>query len=157
MNKSTWSPPTGAWVAKDETWAIVTSATRSDPQAKDGIAPDDRVSVVDLTAKPPKITQSLIIGPGATTVRVSLDGGLARVANRSEGTVSVFTVANRMLTPVGKGDLGNQGSLPSGIVFTHDGEHALLTRGGDNIVSVLNIDGSKVTLDPRPLTTGLAP
>ena len=51
-------PPTAAWVAPDESWAIVTSATKSDPQAKDGFAPDDRVSVIDLTAKPPKIKQA---------------------------------------------------------------------------------------------------
>ncbi len=150
-------PPTAAWVAKDESWAIVASATKSDPQAKDGIAPDDRVSVIDLTAKPPKISQSLTAGAGATTVRVSPDGRLALIANRTEGTVSVFTVADRKLTAVGKVDLGNKGSLPSGIVFAHDGKHALLTRGGDNMVSVLNIDGSTVTVDPRPLTTGMAP
>ena len=42
-------------------------------------------------------------------------------------------------------------------MFTHDGKHALLTRGGDNMVSVLNIDGSNVTVDPRPITTGMAP
>jgi DNA-binding beta-propeller fold protein YncE len=150
-------PPTAAWVAKDESWAIVTSATKADAQAKDGIAPDDRVSVIDLTSRPPKITQSLTSGPGATTVRISPDGKLALIANRTEGTVSVFTVEDRKLTSVGKVDLGNKGSLPSGIVFTHDGRHALLTRGGDNMVSVLNIEGSNVTVDPRPLTTGMAP
>jgi len=150
-------PPTAAWVAKDESWAIVTSATKADPQAKDGIAPDDRVSVIDLTTNPPKFNQNLTSGLGATTVRVSPDGTLALIANRTEGTVSVFTVANKQLTAVGKVDLGNKGSLPSGIVFTHDGKHALLTRGGDNMVSVLNIDGSNVTVDPRPLTTGMAP
>jgi DNA-binding beta-propeller fold protein YncE len=150
-------PPTAAWVAKDESWAIVTSATKADAQAKDGIAPDDRVSVIDLTSKPPKITQSLTSGLGATTVRVSPDGTLALIANRTEGTVSVFSVADKKLTAVGKVDLGNKGSLPSGIVFTRDGRHALLTRGGDNMVSVLNIDGSNVTVDPRPVTTGMAP
>jgi DNA-binding beta-propeller fold protein YncE len=150
-------PPTAAWVAKDESWGIVTSATKSDPQAKDGIAPDDRVSVIDLTGKPPKITQSLTAGAGATTVRVSPDGKLALIANRTEGTVSVFTVTGKTLAPVGKLDLGNKASLPSGIGFTHDGKHALLTRGGDNMVSVLNIDGTNVTVDPRPLTTGMAP
>ena len=31
-------PPTAAWIAKDESWAIVTSATKADPQAK--AAPD---------------------------------------------------------------------------------------------------------------------
>lgn len=150
-------PPTAAWVAKDESWAIVTSATKADAQAKDGLAPDDRVSVIDLTSRPPKITQSLTSGLGATTVRVSPDGTLALIANRTEGTVSVFSVAGKKLTAVGKVDLGNKGSLPSGIVFAHDGRHALLTRGGDNMVSVLNIDGSTVTVDPRPVTTGMAP
>jgi DNA-binding beta-propeller fold protein YncE len=150
-------PPTAAWVAPDESWAIVTSATKSDPQGKDGIAPDDRVSVLDLTTSPPKFNQNLTAGPGATTVRVSPDGKLALVANRTEGTVSVYTVADKQLSAVGKVDLGNKGSLPSGIVFAHDGRHALLTRGGDNMVSVLNVDGSTVTVDPRPLTTGMAP
>ena len=64
-------PPTAAWVAKDESWAIVTSATKADPQGKGGTGPDDRVSVIDLTSNPPKITQSLTSGLGATTVRVS--------------------------------------------------------------------------------------
>jgi hypothetical protein len=51
-------PPMAAWIAKDESWAIVTSATKADPAAKGGIGPDDRVSVLDLTASPPKIVQS---------------------------------------------------------------------------------------------------
>jgi DNA-binding beta-propeller fold protein YncE len=150
-------PPTAAWVAKDESWAIVTSATKAGAQAKDGIAPDDRVSVIDLTSNPPKITQSLTAGLGATTVRLSPDGKLALIANRTEGTVSVFSVADKSLTAIGKVDLGNKGSLPSGIVFSHDGRHALLSRSGDNMVSVLNVDGTNVTVDPRPVTTGMAP
>jgi DNA-binding beta-propeller fold protein YncE len=144
-------------VAKDESWAIVASATKADAQAKDGIAPDDRVSVIDLTSKPPKISESLTSGRGATTPRVSPDGTLALIANRTEGTVSVFSVADKKLTTVGKVDLGNKNSLPSGIVFAHDGKHALVSRGGDSMVSVLNIDGTSVTVDPRPLTTGVAP
>jgi DNA-binding beta-propeller fold protein YncE len=150
-------PPTAAWVAPDESWAIVTSATKLDPQGKGGTGPDDRVSVIDLTAKPPKITQSLNAGAGATTVRLSPDGKLALIANRTEGTVSVYSVANKQLAPVTKLDLGNKGSLPSGIVFAHDGKHALLSRGGDNMVSVLNIDGTTVSVAPRPVTTGMAP
>jgi DNA-binding beta-propeller fold protein YncE len=150
-------PPTAAWVAPDESWAIVTSATKLDPQGKGGTGPDDRATVIDLTAKPPKVTQSLNAGAGATTVRVSPDGKLALIANRTEGTVSVYSVANKQLSPLTKLDLGNKASLPSGIVFTHDGKHALLSRGGDNMVSVLNIDGTNVTIAPRPVTTGMAP
>jgi DNA-binding beta-propeller fold protein YncE len=87
---------------------------------------------------------------------VSPDGTLALVANRAEGTVSVFTVKDKQLTAAGKVDTGNPKSLPSAVVFVDD-KNALLTRGGDNMVNVLHIDGDKVTIDPRPITTGLAP
>lgn len=149
-------PPMAAWIAKDATWAIVTSATKADAQAKTGISPDDRVSVIDLTSNPPKIVQSLTSGLGATEVRVSPDGGLALIANRAEGTVSVFAVKDKRLTAVGKVDTGNKASLPSGVAFVDD-KTALLTRTGDNEVNVLHIDGTTVTVDPRIITTAIAP
>ena len=89
-------------------------------------------------------------------MRVSPDGTLALIANRAEGTVSVFTVKDKRLTSVGKVDTGNPKSLPSAVAFVDD-KNALLTRGGDNIVNVLHIDGSNVTIDKRPITTGIAP
>ena len=70
--------------------------------------------------------------------------------------MSVFTVADKRLTPAGKVDTGNPKSLASAVVFVDD-QTALLTRGGDNMVNVLHIDGTTVTIDPRPITTGLAP
>ncbi len=149
-------PPMAAWIAKDASWAIVTSATKADAQAKGGISPDDRVSVLDLTGNPPKIVQSLTSGLGATEVRVSPDGGLALIANRAEGTVSVFTVKDKRLTAAGKVDTGNKASLPSGVAFVDD-KTALLTRTGDNQVNVLHVDGTSVTIDPRVITTGIAP
>jgi DNA-binding beta-propeller fold protein YncE len=150
-------PPMAVWVAPDESWAIVTAATKADPQGQDGISPDDRVSVIDLKSSPPKISQSTNAGLGATQVRVSPDGTLALIANRAEGTVSIFTVKDKQLTPAGKLDTGNKASLPSAVAFLKDGKTALLTRSGDNQVSVLHIDGTKVTIDPRPITTGISP
>jgi DNA-binding beta-propeller fold protein YncE len=149
-------PPMAAWIARDASWAIVTSATKADAAAKTGISPDDRVSVLDLTSNPPKIAQSLTAGLGATEVRVSPDGHLALIANRAEGTVSIFTVQDKRLTPAGKLDTGNKGALPSAVAFVDD-RTALLTRSGDNQVNVLHIDGTKVSIDPRVITTGLAP
>jgi DNA-binding beta-propeller fold protein YncE len=151
-------PPGAIWISADETWGIVTSATKAGTPAgkTGGIIPDDRVAVFDLTTSPPAVVQTLTAGPGATQVRVSPNGALALVANRAEGTVSVFSVKDKRLTPVGKVDTGNPKSLASAVIFVDD-KTALLTRGGDNMVSVLHIDGTNVTLDPRPITTGLAP
>ncbi len=149
-------PPMAVAIARDESFAIVTSATKADPSGPAGISPDDRVSVVDLTSKPPQVVQSLHAGPGATTVRISPDGALALVANRFAGTLSVFTIADRRLTAAGTVMIDPK-SMPSGIAFAADGKSALVTRNGDHMVQVLAIDGAKVTLDKRPITTGVAP
>ena len=149
-------PPFAVWMAADGSWAILTAATKADPAGKAGISPDDRVSVLDLASTPPRITQTLQAGAGATTVRVSPDGTLALVCNRTEGTVSVFTVTGKQLTPAGKVDLGKQ-SGASGVVFLKDGKTALVSRQFDHQVSVLHIDGTNVTVDKRPITTGVGP
>jgi len=149
-------PPMAVTIAKDESFAIVTSATKADPAGPAGISPDNRVSVIDLTASPPRVVQTLQAGAGDTTVRIAPDGTLALVANRFAGTLSVFTIQDRRLTPAGTVMIDPK-SMPSGIAFTADGKSALVTRNGDHMVQVLNIDGTKVTLGARPITTGVAP
>ncbi len=149
-------PPMAVAVAKDESFAIVTSATKADPAGPAGISPDNRISVIDLTMTPPQVVQSLRAEAGAATVRIAPDGAMALVANRFAGTVSVFTVNDRRLTPAGTVAIGPK-SMPSGIAFTADGKAALVTRYGDNMVQVLDIDGASVKLGARQITTGVAP
>ncbi len=150
-------PPMAVAVAPDESWAVVTSATKADPSGSGGIGPDDRVSVIDLTSKPPRVMQSLTAGAGATTVRFTPDMKLALIANRAEGTVSLFGIDGKTLTPAGKLDLGNPKAGPSGLAVLPDGRSALLSRDGDSMVSVLHIEGTTVTVDPRPITAGMKP
>lgn len=150
-------PPLSIAIAKDESYAIVTAATKIDPQNPDKIVPDNRVTVIDLKASPPKSVQQVTAGDGAAAVSISPDGTLALVANRTEGTVSVFSIKDKRLEPAGKIDLGNPKSSPSSVSFLPDGKTALLTRDGDNMTSVLRIDGIKVTVDERPITTALRP
>jgi DNA-binding beta-propeller fold protein YncE len=133
------------------------AATKIDPQNPDKIVPDNRVTVIDLKATPPKSVQQVTAGDGAAGVSISPDGALVLVANRTEGTISVFAVKEKRLESVGKVDLGNPKSSPSSVNFLSDGKTALLTRDGDSIISVLRIDGTKVTVDERPLTTALRP
>ena len=149
--------PTSIWIAPDESYAIVTAATKVEPQNPDRIVPDDRVSVIDLNPSPPRVVQQVVSGEGANEVSVSPDGTLALVANRAEGTLSTFTVKGKRIEPAGKIDLGNVKSLPSSVAFLPDGKTALLTRSGDHRVDVLHIDGTKATIDERPLTTGVSP
>lgn len=150
-------PPTAIWVAPDETWAIVTSATKADPAAPGGAAANDQVSVIDLKARPPKVVQQVAAQPGATTVRVSPDGKVALVANRASGNVSVFAVDAKRLTPAGTVDFGSPNGGASGIAFLPDGKTALVSRDFDSRISVLHLDGTKVTVDPITLNAGSHP
>ncbi|MBX5454793.1 MAG: beta-propeller fold lactonase family protein [Acidobacteriia bacterium] len=150
-------PPTAIAVAPDGSFAIVSSSTRADAASPDGAVPDNRVSVLDLTVSPPKVIQQVQAGMGATTVRISPDGHLVLVANRNDGTLSIFTLAERHLTPAGTFSLGNPKSIPQGLVISKDGKTALVSRAGDHIVSLIHINGTTLSLDPRPITTGVTP
>ena len=148
-------PPYAVAIAGDESFAIVSSATKLDAADPKKIVPDDRVSVIDL-AGGPKLVQQVTAGAGATSVGISPNGSLVLVANRTEGTISAFRLNNKKLEPLDKLDLGNPKAGPSGLAFVSD-RVALVSRDGDSMVSMLRIDGTKVSLDPRPLTTGVRP
>ena len=150
-------PPSSVAIARDESFALVTGATKIDPADPKKTAPDDKLSVIDLKASPPKISAQLQAGKGAAGVSINRAGTLALVANRSEGTVSVFSIAGNTLTPVGKINLGDDKSGPSHVAITPDGKTALVTRDGDNKISVLSIDGTKVEYTKRDMSAGLRP
>jgi DNA-binding beta-propeller fold protein YncE len=148
-------PPYAVAVAPDESFAIVSSATKLDPADPKKIVPDDRVSVIDL-AGGAKLVQQVTAGAGATSVGISPNGSLVLVANRTEGTVSAFGLKDKKLEQLGKVDLGNPKAGPSGLGFVSD-RVALVSRDGDSMISVLRIDGEKISIDPRPLTAGVRP
>ena len=148
-------PPYAVAVAPDESFSIVSSATKLDSADPKKIVPDDRVSVIDL-AGGPKVVQQVTAGAGATSVDISPNGSLVLVANRTEGTVSAFRLNNKKLERLDKVDLGNPKAGPSGLAFVSD-RVALVSRDGDNMINVLRVDGNTITVDPRPLTTGVRP
>src|SRR5712692_8199148 len=150
-------PPSSVAIARDESFALVTGAMKIDPADPKKLVPDDKLTVIDLKASPPKVSAQLQAGKGAAGVSINRAGTLALVANRSEGTVSIFSIAGNVLTSLGKVALGNEQSGPSHAAITPDGKTALVTRDGDNKISVLAIDGTKVEYTKRDISAGLRP
>jgi DNA-binding beta-propeller fold protein YncE len=150
-------PPSSVAIAPDESFALVTGAMKIDPADPTKAIPDDKLTVIDLKSSPPKILATLQAGAGAAGVSINRTATLALVANRSEGTVSVFTISGNALTPAGKVTLGDAKSGPSHPMFSRDGTTALVSRDGDNRISVLSVDGSKVEYTKRDLFSGLRP
>ena len=150
-------PPESVAIAPDDSIALVTAATKIDPADPSRTIPDDRVTVIDLKASPPAVLATLRAGNGASGVSFNPSGTLALVANRIEGTVSIFTVAGKTVTAAGKVDLGAPESGPSHVAFTRDGRTALVTRNNDSFISLLAVAGTTVTYTKRDLAAGLKP
>jgi DNA-binding beta-propeller fold protein YncE len=103
------------------------------------------------------VVETVKTGKGPAGVAINRDATLALVANRSEGTVSVYKIAGGKLTEAGKIQLGDEKSGPSQPVFTRDGTMALVSRDGDHKISVLSVSGDKVEYTKRDVNAGLRP
>jgi DNA-binding beta-propeller fold protein YncE len=150
-------PPQTVAIAPDESIALVASSTKLDAAAAAGTAPDDLVTVIDLKASPPAVLATVHAGRGASGISFNPAGTLALVANRMEGTISIFTVNGKTVTPAGKVDLGAPESGPSHVAFTRDGRTALVTRNNDSFISLLAVEGTSVTYAKRDIAAGLKP
>lgn len=151
-------PPTGVAVAKDESFALVTSGQAIDANDKTKWSLDNKLTVIDLKSTPPKVLATHEVGKGVAGVSINRAGTLAIVANRGEGTLSVFKISGNTLSPLGeKIKLGDEKSAPAGIAFTRDDKTAFVTRDGDNRISVLKIEGDKVEYAKRDLYAGMRP
>jgi DNA-binding beta-propeller fold protein YncE len=150
-------PPQNVAIAPDESIALVSANMKLDPADSKKTAPDNRLSVIDLKANPPAVIATLETGLGPAGISINRAGTLALVANRNEGTVSVFTISGKTLTAAGKINFGNPTSGPCSVAFSPDGKMALVSRDGDHKISVLTIDGNKVEDTKQVMTGGFRP
>jgi DNA-binding beta-propeller fold protein YncE len=150
-------PPLSVAITPDESLALVTAAMKVDPQDSTKQVPDNRLSVVDLQASPPRVIATLETGKGPSGLSINRQGTLALVANRSEGTVSVFTIQGKTVSPAGTVTIADEKSGVSHVSITPDGKMALATRDGDDRIAVLTIDGTKVEYTKRDMNAGLRP
>jgi DNA-binding beta-propeller fold protein YncE len=150
-------PPHSIAVSPDESLALATSAEKIDPADASKTLPDNRVSVIDLKATPPRVVATLEVGAGPSGVSINPAGTLALVANRNGGTVSVLRISGGQVTVAGTVPIGAATAGVSHAQFTPDGRHALVTRDNDSIVSILSVDGETVKKLERDLTVGVRP
>ena len=122
--------------------------------------PDDKVFIVDLTAKPPKLIDTLHAGKQASGMAINRAGTLALIANRADNTVSVLTISGKEVKVVGTVALAAKDAPSqqlSAVAITPDGKRALVVKALANKVALLDIDGTTVTYKGYDMTTGVFP
>lgn len=150
-------PPATVALTPDENLALIGSGTKINPADPTKQINDNRVTVVDLKANPPRVLGTVVAGAQPTGISVTPDGKLALVTNRAEGTVSVFAISGSTLTKTGTVKVADEKSGTSHVVITPDGKTALVTRDGDHFISVLSIDKGNVEYAKRDISAGVRP
>jgi DNA-binding beta-propeller fold protein YncE len=118
------------------------------------MVPDDKVYVIDLKAKPPKLVNTLTVGKQPSGLSFNPAGNLALVTNRVDKSITVLSVKG---TDVKVIDTVPMDDIVSHVAFTPDGKRALVTKFNAHKVTLLDVNGDKVTNTKLDLPTGLWP
>jgi DNA-binding beta-propeller fold protein YncE len=146
-------PPLAVAVAHNGSFALVSNAQKFNPSDASKFVLDNTVSVIDLKdPRHPTVIQTLQAGNGATGISFNKSDTLALVA-ATGGTVSVFSVAGKKLTPVDTVELDPK-AQPVDVAISPDGKTALVTQRSADVVVRLAIDGDKVTKTGIEIPTG---
>ena len=150
-------PPNAVGITPDGRFAIVPSNQRIDPAAPTGTSFDNRLNVVDLTARPLRVVQTLEVGSGPAGVSVNAAGTHVLVTHRNTGSVTLFRLANGQLTEAASLNITTPAAIIASAVFTPDGRHALVTRYGEAMITVIAVNGDALTRAGRDISTGVNP
>ena len=147
--------PTGQWpynVAVAPSGKIALTADNGGAGSSDGSV--DTVSVVDLELNPIRITDRVVVCDGPEGLAISPKGDLAVAVilegsnNKSayfykrNGSAAVLRIDGKKVTKVGDVELGG---LPEGAAFTPDGKYLFVGNYLDQDLSILKVDGTKIT------------
>ena len=146
--------PTGQWpynVAVAPGGKIALTADNGGAGSSDGSV--DTVSVVDLTLKPPRIVDRVVVGDGPEGLAISPKGDMAAAIilagsnnpaayfYKKHGSVSVLRIDGKKVTKVGDVEVGG---LPEGAAFTPDGKYLIVGDFIDQDLAILKVAGGKM-------------
>ncbi len=173
LANSVYGPPTNLQITPDGRLGLVASSVtmRQEPAkedvkepAKDGEpkpaeaqeSPDgdrpwyaqagDRLHVVDLTANPPEVVETITVGRQPSGIAINRAGDLALVANREGKSVTVLTIQGNTVTPAGTVDVGDEAAA---VAISPNGRRAFVSKNKVGKIGVLVIEGTRVTYDPK--------
>jgi DNA-binding beta-propeller fold protein YncE len=115
----------------------------------------DTTSVIDLEANPPRVIDKVVVGDGPEGLAMSPKGDLAVAAilngsnsdkkaffHHQSGLVAVLKIDGKKVTKTQDIEVGG---LPEPIIFTPDGKYILAGNYMTQDLSILKVNGTKVT------------
>src|SRR5438132_859351 len=155
LMNSVFGPPVNLAITPDESLALV--ANSMDAQ-QDGtgwkMVPDNKLYVIDLTASPPTLIDTVTVGKQPSGMSINRAGTLALVANRADNSISVLRIAGKKVTLV---DTVAIGEHVAHVAFMPDGRRAIAGKFPGHKLAFLDVNGEKVTYNKQDVPVGLWP
>jgi DNA-binding beta-propeller fold protein YncE len=139
--------PYGSAVSADGSVAVVANIGRGSGDA-------DTVSLIDLTAKPPRIVETVTVGQTPEGIMLSPDNKLCAVVvmNGSNnpkdspffadnGKLILLRLDNKQLTKLAEAPIGH---WSQGVAFTPDGQQILVQNMVEKDIMILKVAGDKL-------------
>lgn len=147
LPNSVYGPPTNLQITPDGRLGLVASSVtmRREGDGPYHAQPDDRLHVIDLTADPPRLVETLKVGRQPSGLAINGAGDLALIANREGRSVTVLTIAEGRVSPIGSVEVGDEAAA---VAIAPNGQRALVTKNKAGKVGMLAIDGTDVSYDP---------
>ncbi|HEV7576102.1 MAG TPA: YncE family protein [Caldimonas sp.] len=148
-------PPVNLAITPDEGLALVANSLNVVDEG--GVlkqVPDNRLWVIDLSADPPRLIDTIAVGKQPSGLSINRAGTLALIANRADGSINVLRITGKKVELIDTVVIGEQ---VSHVVFTPDGKRALATKFPGHKVAVLDVAGEKVTYGKYDMAVGLWP
>jgi DNA-binding beta-propeller fold protein YncE len=145
MMNSLLGPPTNLQITADGRLGLVASSVVNVPDGNGWkTVSDDKLFVIDLTANPPKLIDTVTVSKQPSGLSISRKGDLVLIANREGKSVSVVSIQGTTVKAVGEVPMGEEAAA---VVIAPDGKRAFVALNLVNKVGVLSIDGQTVTYD----------
>ena len=155
LMNSIFGPPVNLAITPDESLALVANSME---WQKDGPGwkpvPDNKLYVIDLTANPPALIDTVAVGKQPSGMSINRGGNLALIANRADNSISVLRISGKKVTLI---DTVTMGEQVAHVVFTPDGKRALAGKFPGHKVALLEVNGEKVTYAKQDIPVGLWP
>ncbi len=155
LMNSVVGPPTNLAVNPAGTLALVANSLE---WVQDGanwkFVPDNKLYVIDLTANPPALIDTVAVGKQPSGLSINRAGDLALVANRADNSIGVLSIQGKQVKLI---DTVPMGEVVAAVVFTPDGKRALAAKFPGHKVAFLDVNGQKVTYSKLDVPVGLWP
>src|SRR5690349_13381352 len=139
LANSLLGPPTNLQITPDGKLGLVANSVI---HVQEGNAwktvPDNKLYVIDLTAEPPKLIDTVTVGRQPSGLSISKKGDLALIANRDGKSVSVVSIQGSTVKAIAEVPVEQQAAA---VVIAPDGNRAFVCLNLANKIGVLSIDG----------------